>query len=168
MLHSRSRHWSLWINVNFVWELQYRITIYRVTWNKITNLIGSKKLWCGISSRTSQNQQGTHIQQHTIFQFKFTANVSGPTSCGKTFFVKLLLETCLSKISTPLKQIIWLYKRWQPLYDVIKDTVSPSVEFIKGIPMDSKEDSLVNPQTRNCSIRNHQIRSHVSFSHNNT
>jgi hypothetical protein len=38
------------------------------------------------------------------------------------------------------------------LNDIIKDTVSPSVEFIKGIPMDLEEDSFLNPQTRNLLI----------------
>lgn len=89
---------------------------------------------------TSQNQnQEKHLkqqqeqqQQQQKFQFThpFTANVSGPTSCGKTYFVKLLLQNCLTKIDLPPERIIWLYKRWQHLYDVIKDTVSPSVEFI--------------------------------------
>lgn len=93
-------------------------------------------------------------QQQQIFQFKhpFTANISGPTSCGKTFFVKLLLQNCLTKVSPPPERIIWLYKRWQPLYDVIKDTVLPTVEFIQGIPIDLEEDSFLNPQKRNILI----------------
>lgn len=106
---------------------------------------------------TSQYQnQEKHLkqQQQQKFQFThpFTANVSGPTSCGKTYFVKLLLQNCLTKIDPPPERIIWLYKRWQLLYDVIKDTVSPSVEFIRGIPMDLEEDSFLNPQTRNLLI----------------
>lgn len=68
---------------------------------------------------------------------------------GNTYFVKLLLQNCLTKISPPPERIIWLYKRWQPLYDIIKDTVSPSVEFIKGIPMDLEKDSFLNHLTRN-------------------
>ena len=89
---------------------------------------------------TSQQQQQAfdispqQQQQQQNFQFKhpFTANISGPTSCGKTYFVKLRLQNCLTKIAPPPERIIWLYKRWQPLYDVIKDTVSPCVELRRG------------------------------------
>lgn len=49
------------------------------------------------------------------------------------YIVKLLLQNCLTKFAPPPERIIWFYKRWQPFYDVIKDTVSPSVEFIRGI-----------------------------------
>jgi hypothetical protein len=48
---------------------------------------------------TSQgtNLQQQQQQQQQIFQFKhpFTANVSVPTSCGKTYCVKSLLQNCL-------------------------------------------------------------------------
>ncbi|XP_033741828.1 uncharacterized protein LOC117328408 [Pecten maximus] len=91
-------------------------------------------------------------QQNFVFIHPFTANVSGPTSCGKTYFVKLLLQNCLTKIKPAPQRIIWLYKRWQPLYDVIKATVIPKVEFIKGIPLDLDQDSFLNPRIRNLVI----------------
>ena len=87
-----------------------------------------------------------------MFFHPFTANVSGPTFCGKTYFVKTLLQNCMTKISPPPQKIIWLYKRWQPLYDVIKTTVSPQVEFIQGIPLDLDQDSFINPRIRNLVI----------------
>lgn len=58
----------------------------------------------------------------------------------------------MSKISPPPERILWLYKRWQPLYDIIKSTVYPSVEFIQGIPLDLEQDSFVHPGTRNLVI----------------
>lgn len=61
---------------------------------------------------TSQNQYHLkHLkqqQQQFQFTYPFTANVSGPTSCGKTYFVKLLLQNCLTKIDPPPERIIWL------------------------------------------------------------
>jgi len=77
---------------------------------------------------------------------------SGPTSCGKTYFVKTLLQNCQIKISPPPQRILWLYKRWQPLYDVIKGTVFPRVEFIQGIPLDLEQDSFIHSSTRNIVI----------------
>ena len=92
--------------------------------------------------------------QDFVFRHPFTAIVTGPTSCGKTYFVKTLLQNCMTKISPPPERIIWLYKRWQPLYDVIKKTVYPKVDFIQGtcIPLDLDQDSFINPSARNLVI----------------
>lgn len=45
-----------------------------------------------------QQQQQQQQQEYSVFFHPFTANVSGPTSCGKTYFVKSLLHNCLTKI----------------------------------------------------------------------
>jgi len=81
------------------------------------------------------------------FRHSFTMIVSGPTSCGKTFFVTTLLQYNHIKLSPSPQRIIWLYKRWQPLYDVIKATVRPSVEFIQGVPLDLVQDQFLDPNT---------------------
>jgi hypothetical protein len=40
-------------------------------------------------------------------------------------------------MAPPPQRIVWLYKKWQPLYDVIRKTVFPRVKKIRrGIPMD--------------------------------
>ncbi|KAK3092712.1 hypothetical protein FSP39_006378 [Pinctada imbricata] len=91
-------------------------------------------------------------QQSFVFKHPFTANVSGPTACGKTYFVKTLLQRCIKKISPYPERIIWLYKRWQPLYDEIKATVYPRVEFIQGIPLDMEQDTFIHPSKRNLVI----------------
>lgn len=56
-----------------------------------------------------------------FFKHPFTATISGPTSCGKTHFCKVILQHCLTMIWPPPERILWLYKRWQPLYDVIQE-----------------------------------------------
>ena len=86
-------------------------------------------------------------QQTMIFQHPFTMSVSGPTSCGKTTFVKKLL---LNNLIQPLPtRIIWLYRRWQPLYDDVKRAVYPPVEFIQGIPAKLGEDTFVSTLDNN-------------------
>ena len=55
------------------------------------------------------------------FLHPFTMTVSGPTGSGKTYFVKSMLEQ--NKISPSPDKIIYLYKRWQPLYDKMKKTI---------------------------------------------
>lgn len=65
--------------------------------------------------------------------------VSGPTQSGKTYFVKKLLE---EQRITPLPQIIiWIYKRWQPLYDEMLKTI-PNIRFIQGIPNAIDKDNF--------------------------
>ena len=49
-------------------------------------------------------------------------------------------------------QIIWPYKQWQPLYDDIRKSVYPRVEFVQGIPLDIEQDSFINPSTQNIVI----------------
>lgn len=85
-----------------------------------------------------------------FFKHPFTANISGPTCCGKTYICKMLLQHCLKMIWPPPERIVCLYKRWQPLYDVTQSTVYPKVEFIQGIPFlddlmsTASEDSRIN------------------------
>lgn len=59
---------------------------------------------------------------------------------------KLLFGLCLKIIWHPPERIVWLYKRWQPLYDVIHSTVYPKVEFIQGISLDLDQDSFLVPK----------------------
>ena len=85
-----------------------------------------------------------------VFKYPFTMIVSGPTFCGKTFFLKKLLQNAGTACNPhPQQRIVWLYKRWQPLNDVIKATVVPEVEFIQGIPCDLEQDHYFDPAIRN-------------------
>ena len=70
----------------------------------------------------------------------------------KTFLVKAILQNCNSLVYPILDRIIWLYKRWQPLYDEIKTTVFPIVELIQGIPLDLNKDTFINPKMKNLII----------------
>ena len=87
-----------------------------------------------------------------IFQHPFTANVSGPTSCGKTYLIKEMLQKCSTMIYPAPQRIIYLYKRWQPLYDEILSTVHPRVKFVQGIPSNLDQDSFINPRVNNLII----------------
>ena len=74
----------------------------------------------------------------------FTMIASGPTSCGKTTFVKnVLLQR---KIEPWPQRIVWMYKHWQPAYDIIRSSVG--VEFIQGIPLSLDFD----PNIRNLCV----------------
>lgn len=59
----------------------------------------------------------------------FTAVISGPTGCGKSYFVRDLIKFKREMISPVPDRIIWFYGIYQPLYDEIANT-----EFIEGFP----------------------------------
>lgn len=80
----------------------------------------------------------------------FTMMISGPTACGKTTLVKDVLLN--QRIYPGVHRIMWLYKRWQPLYTEIQKTVVPQVEFIQGIPTDLEDDEFFDPRVNNVLI----------------
>jgi hypothetical protein len=87
-------------------------------------------------------------EEHFVFKHPFTMTVSEVTSCVKTYFVKQLLQNSHKFIKPTLQRIIWLYKRWQPLYDEIQRTVTSRVEFVQGIPIDLEKDSYICLSTK--------------------
>ena len=71
--------------------------------------------------------------------------VAGPTMSGKSTSMKQFLLSDL--ITPPPNRIIWLYKRWQSLYDELKDRV-PHLEFMQWLPDNLNSDTFLNPQER--------------------
>ena len=53
------------------------------------------------------------------FKHPTTIQVSGPTRCGKTRFVRCILEEQL--IQPFATRIIWVFSEWQPDYDIIRE-----------------------------------------------
>ena len=84
------------------------------------------------------------------FEHPFTMTISGPTASGKTHFTRKILENC--KINPHPERIVYIYKRWQPLYDTLKATVRPDIEFIRGIPDDLDADSFFQTGRNNIII----------------
>ena len=63
--------------------------------------------------------------------------------------MKTLLQSQSTRILPIVQRIVWLYKRWQPLYSIIQRTVLPKVEFVQGIPTDLDDDEFFNPRINN-------------------
>ena len=76
----------------------------------------------------------------------FPTLVAGPTCCGKTQFVKRLLEAGEDMIDGTLENIIWCYGMYQPAYDEMQRTIC-NITFIEGVPSDL--ESMINPSIRN-------------------
>ena len=103
---------------------------------------------------TGNNEEGLPPPPHSgesSFKFRhpFTMTASGPTGCGKSYFLKDMLQQIHTICEPSPQRIVWLYKRWQPLYDVIQNTVHPPVEFHRGIPYDLDSDSFFDSRVRN-------------------
>ena len=75
--------------------------------------------------------------------FKHTANIfiSGPSGSGKTEFVKKMIEYKEDLFDIQTQQIVWCYKEWQSVYNVLQEHEGPKIKFVLGIPDD--EDDIV-------------------------
>lgn len=61
------------------------------------------------------------------FKHPFTSILAGPTSCGKSSWLKSLLKNKHKIVPTP-EVVYWCYSEWQPLYETI-----PDVLFVDGL-----------------------------------
>ena len=86
------------------------------------------------------------------FHHPCTIQVSGPTGCGKTRFVRRILEDGLIQPSP--ERIVWVYSEWQPEYDTVK-LLFPSTEFVRGYS-DDLYDSF-DPSIRNLLVIDDQM-----------
>ena len=93
-----------------------------------------------------------NTEENFMLGHPFTMIIAGPTACGKSTLVKSILQQNSRAMTPPPQRIVWLYKRWQPLYDIIKQTVTPSVEFIEGIPQGIEQPTFFNPEIKNLLI----------------
>lgn len=80
----------------------------------------------------------------------FGMMISGPSSCGKTFFVKELITHLDSVISKPIENIVYVYDCWQNLYDELLK-LRP-ITFIQGIPNNLADDELLPVNKNNLLI----------------
>ena len=69
-----------------------------------------------------------------------------PTCCGKSQFVKRLLESGEDMIEGAPENIIWCYGIYQSAYNEIQRNI-PNITFIEGVPGDW--ESMINPCMRN-------------------
>lgn len=63
------------------------------------------------------------------FQAPFSAMVSAPTSGGKTYWCKRLIDHIDELVHPAPDEIFYCYQKYQPIYDKMKN-----VKFIQGLP----------------------------------
>ena len=79
-------------------------------------------------------------------QHPYTCLVAGLTSCGKTQFVKRIIEEGEYMVNGSAEKIIWLYGEYQPAYMELSSKF-PNIMFIEGIPENLNE--YIDPKFRN-------------------
>lgn len=80
------------------------------------------------------------------FQHPFSLVVSGPSNCGKTFFVKDIIANADRVISQRFDNVVYIYSCWQPLYDQLLKI--RKITFVNGLPESLCDDDLL-PVTQN-------------------
>ena len=68
------------------------------------------------------------------FRHPFRMLIAGPTCCGKTTWMKNLLHQDETMILPAPRKTVWFYKRWQPAYSQLEETI-PYIEFVEGIQL---------------------------------
>ena len=72
----------------------------------------------------------------------FKLFISGPSRCGKTFFISELLENIDTLAKDPPETIIYVYKIWQSKFDEMKSVVHEFIEDDENIIHQIKEIAL--------------------------
>ena len=85
----------------------------------------------------------------TRLKHPFPMLMTGPTSSGKTYFVKRLLEGGEDTIQNPPENIIWCYGMDQKLYHDMQETI-PNITFVEDVPNDL--EATLDLSVRNLSV----------------
>jgi hypothetical protein len=72
----------------------------------------------------------------------FKLFISGPSRCGKTFFISELLENIETFGKDPAETILYIYKVWQSKFDEMKSVVHAFIEDNENIIQQIKEVAL--------------------------
>ena len=72
----------------------------------------------------------------------FKLFVSGPSRCGKTFFISELLENIETFAKDPPETILYIYKIWQTKFDEMKSVVDGFIEDNENVVHQIKELAL--------------------------
>ena len=63
----------------------------------------------------------------------FKLFISGPSRCGKTFFISNLLQNIQTLAKEPPQQVIYVYGVWQSKFDEMKSVVNYFIQDNENI-----------------------------------
>lgn len=76
----------------------------------------------------------------------FSVILAGPSNCGKSYFIKNLLDHADKMLSVMPENVVWCYSCWQPLYEELLCKY-PFIKFVEGLP-DSLNDACLFPPNK--------------------
>ena len=101
------------------------------------------------SDQHSFNPQRTDQDLYSPYDIRLKENfklfISGPSRCGKTFFVADLLENIETFAKEPPKKIIYVYKVWQSKFDEMRSLVHVFLEDCESIVAKIQERATGQP-----------------------
>lgn len=78
----------------------------------------------------------------TRWRHPFSAILAGPSNCGKSYFIKNLLENTQTTLNVVFDNIVFFYACWQTMYtDMLKRY--PFIKFVEGLPSNLADDELL-------------------------
>lgn len=81
----------------------------------------------------------------------FSAILAGPSNCGKTYFIKNMLDHAHTVLSVVPENIVWCYACWQPMYKELLQKY-PHIRFMEGLPVTFNDDEILPPNKVNLVI----------------
>ena len=101
------------------------------------------------SDQHSFNPQRSAQDLYSPYDIRLKENfklfISGPSRCGKTFFVADLLENIETFAKEPPKKIIYVYKVWQSKFDEMRSLVHVFLEDCESIVAKIQERATGQP-----------------------
>ena len=85
------------------------------------------------SFNLQSTEQDPFIPYDIRLKENFKLFISGPSRCGKTFFVSDLLDNIETFAKEPPKKIIYVYKVWQPKFEEMRSLVHVFLEDCESI-----------------------------------
>lgn len=86
------------------------------------------------------------VPKQFIFETPFTMVLAGPTSCGKTTFIKNMILTAHERFADPPSRFLYFYNRYQPIFAQLQE-MDINIDFVHGMPTLSQiEDELVEDE----------------------
>lgn len=79
----------------------------------------------------------------TRWQHPFSAILAGPSNCGKSYFIKQVLQNAELVLSVMPENIVWCYSCWQPMYKDLMSRYS-FIHFHEGLPA-TLDDNVLLP-----------------------
>lgn len=75
----------------------------------------------------------------------FSCLIVGPSECGKSYFVKNVLQNCERSMDVVPDNVVWIYTCFQPMYAELQKMQKIKIKFVEGLPESFQDPDLFPP-----------------------